>query len=308
MFSSRIKSLIDLQNEFRTEQDCIEYLEKMRWNGEVVSPFDPSSKVYKCKNNLYRCKNTGKYFNAKTNLIFHKTSLPLIKWYMAIWLVMTHKKGISSVQVGKDIGVTQKTAWFILQRIRLSLGYINLQEDEKLDGAIEVDETFIGGKNKNRHKDKKVAQCQGRSFKDKVPVFGMLQRGGKVIAKIVPNTQAKTLSMMIHKYVKKESILYTDEWDYGTSTSHNYDKQSVDHSKHFYGCGDLTTNHIEGFWALIKRSITGIYYHWSKKHMQKYIDECVFRFNTRKYSDNERFELFLQNIQNRITYKQLIYD
>ena len=162
MFDSRFKSLMDLQKAFPTEQDCINYLEGMRWQGKVVSPFDPTSKVYKCKDNKYRCKNTGKYFNVKTKLIFHKTAMPLIKWFMAIWLVLVHKKGISSVQLSKDIGVTQKTAWFMLHRIRKALGLDNdvaINEDdgdEKLNGTGEVDETFIGGKNKNRHADKKV--------------------------------------------------------------------------------------------------------------------------------------------------------
>lgn len=220
MFNSRFKSLKDLQDAFPTEQHCIDYLEGKRWGGKVVSPFDPSSKVYKCKDNKYRCKNTGKYFNVKTKLIFHKTSLPLICWFMAIWLVLSHKKGISSVQLSKDIGVTQKTAWFMLHRIRKALGLENEennddnQNQDKLDGTVEVDETFIGGKNKNRHADKKVKACQGRSFKDKVPVFGMFQRGGKVIAKVVSDTKSNTLFGVIRNYVKEGSNLYTDEWNY----------------------------------------------------------------------------------------------
>ena len=233
---------------------------------------------------------------------------------MAIWLVLSHKKGISSVQLSKDIGVTQKTAWFMLHRIRRALGIDNdtkkddsNDDDGKLDGTVEVDETFIGGKNKNRHADKKVKACQGRSFKDKVPVFGMLQRGGKVIAKVVSDTKAETLFLSICKYVKPGSNLYTDEWNYSKGADIWYNHRNVNHGAGFYGSGDLTTNHIEGFWALVKRSIMGIYYHWSKKHMQRYIDECVYRFNTRKFSDRERFDFFLQNIECRLTYKELIY-
>ena len=312
MFNSRFKTLKDLQAAFPTEQHCIDYLEERRWGGNVISPFDPSSKVYKCKGNKFRCKNTGKYFNVKTKLIFHKTSLPLIYWFMAIWLVLSHKKGISSVQLGKDIGVTQKTAWFMLHRTRKALGIDNdIKKDnndkEKLDGTVEVDETFIGGKNRNRHADKKVKACQGRSFKDKVPVFGMLQRGGKVIAKVVADTKAETLFSVISEYIKSGSNLYTDEWNYGTGADVWYNHRNVNHSAGFYGNGDLTTNHIEGFWALVKRSIMGIYYHWSKKHIQRYIDECVYRFNTRKFSDRERFDSFLQNIECGLTYKELIY-
>lgn len=110
-------SILDLLNAFPTEQSCVEHLEKLRWNGYVISPFDPTSKVYKCKDNRYRCKNTGKYFNVKTNTLFDNTKIELRKWFAAIWLVTSHKKGISSLQLSRDIGVTQKTAWFMLQRI-----------------------------------------------------------------------------------------------------------------------------------------------------------------------------------------------
>lgn len=237
----------------------------MCWKGNVVSPFAPTSKVYKCKDNKYRCKNTGKYFNVKTNLIFHKTSLPLIiSWFMAVWLVLSHKKGISSVQLDKDIGVTQKTAGFMLHRIRKALGIDEVEPNDnddsgsKMDGTVEVDETFIGGKNKNRHKDKRVEKCQGRSFKDKVPVFGMYQRGGDVVAKVVPDIKSTTLFRFIRDNVKEGSTIYTDEWNYTDGIDIYYNHNNVNHGVGYYGSGDLTTNHIEGYWALIKRSIMGI--------------------------------------------------
>lgn len=254
-----------------------------------------------------------KYFNVKTNTIFHKSSVPLIKWMMAIWLILTHKKGISSIQLSRDIGVTQKTAWFMSHRIRKALGIENDVGDEneggggKLNGTVEIDETFIGGKNKNRHADKKVKNSQGRSFKDKVPVFGLMQQGGRVIAIVVSNTQVESLSPLILQYVEEGSNLYTDEWNYGKKADTLYNHKNVNHQAGFYGKGEFTTNHIEGFWALIKRGIMGIYYHWSKKHMQRYIDEYVYRFNTRKISDRERFDLLLQNLEYRLTYKELIY-
>lgn len=307
-------SLSDLMAAFPDEQTCIDYLEYKRWHGNVVSPYDETSKVYKCKGNNYKCKNTGLYFNVKTDTLFHRTSIPLPKWFIAIWLVTAHKKGISSVQLGKDISVTQKTAWVMLQKIREAFGDENDLHDDnqgndgKLANNVEIDESFIGGKNKNRHKDKKVERCQGRSFKDKVPVFGLLERGKRVIAKVVSNTQVKTLQPLIFRYVRTGCNLYSDEWNYGNDIDKFYYHRHVDHSKGFYGKGDLTSNSIESFWALVKRSIMGVYYHWSKKHMQRYLDECVFRFNTRKFSDKQRFELFLQNIVGRrITYKELIY-
>lgn len=202
----------------------------------------------------------------------------------------------------------------MLHRIRKALGLENEennddnQNQDKLDGTVEVDETFIGGKNKNRHADKKVKACQGRSFKDKVPVFGMFQRGGKVIAKVVSDTKSNTLFSVIRNYVKEGSNLYTDEWNYSEGANIYYNHRNVNHGAGFYGSGDLTTNHIEGFWALVKRSIMGIYYHWSKKHMQRYIDECAYRFNTRSLSDKDRFDLLLRNLECRLTYKELVYD
>jgi ISXO2-like transposase domain len=167
MFNKEVNSILDLIKPFPTEQICIEHLEKLRWNDNVISPFDSTSKVYNCKGNKYKCKNTGKYFNVKTNTIFDNTKLPLQKWFLAIWIVTSHKKGISSLQLGRDLNITQKSAWFMLQRIRNCFGIDN---DVQLDNEVEADETYVGGKNKNRHANKKVKASQGRSAKDKTPV------------------------------------------------------------------------------------------------------------------------------------------
>lgn len=286
---------------FPDEKSCIKYLEMLRWKDGVVSPFDKTSKVYKCKNNKYRCKNTGKYFDVKTGTVFANTKLPLRYWFYAMFLFLSHKRGVSSCQLARDLGVTQKTAWNMLNKIRT---YMNVFNNGSLSGEVEIDETFVGGKNKNRHADKKVKNSQGRSFKDKVPVFGMLQRNGNMIAKVVDNTKSSILEPYIKTYVKEESVIYTDGWDYG-ELNELYVQRSVDHGRHFYGTtfissdGELiqvSTNKIENSWSHLKRTIFGTYYKVSKKHIQKYVDEFVFRFNTRKYSDCERFELYLQNI------------
>lgn len=303
MINKDFKSVLELFQCFPDEQSCIDHLEKLRWNGNVVSPFDPTSVVYKCKGNKYRCKNTGKYFNVKTNTLFDSTKVKLRKWFAAIWLVTAHKKGISSAQLARDIDVTQKTAWFMLQRIRNCFGIENTHE---LNNTVEIDETYIGGKNKNRHADKRVDGSHGRSVKDKVPVLGMIERKGKLLAKVVKNTTCEVLTPEIVRHVK-DAIIYTDEWWGYNSIRQLFQHQDVHHKAKEYVRGDVYTNTIEGFWSLLKRGILGIYHFTSKQHLQKYVDEFVFRYNTRKHSDCVRFNFLLQNTEHRLTYKELIY-
>ena len=315
MITLNFTSIFDLFDAFPDEQSCIDHLEFLRWEGNVISPFDKDSIVYKCKDNKYRCKNTGKYFNVKTNTLFDSTKVSLRKWFAAIWLVTCHKRGVSSLQLSRDIGVTQKTAWFMLHRIRKAFGITNGGNDE-IGEEVEIDETFVGGKNRNRHKDKKVEKCQGRSFKDKVPIFGMIQRGGLLIARVVIDTKASTLLPIVQAHVRRGSVIYTDGWGYG-GIQDDYTQRSVDHGRGFYGTtlvdectGEeirINTNSIENAWTHLKRMVIGTYYRLGRKHIQSYVDEFVFRFNTRKHSMMQRFNFFLQNIECRLTYKELIY-
>ena len=270
--------------------------------GSVVSPFDSSSKVYKCANNRYRCKETARYFNVKTGTLFDNTKIGLQKWFLAIWLITSHKKGISSIQLSKDIGVTQKTAWFMLQRIRNCFGFDN---DNELSNEVEVDETYIGGKNKNKHNAKKVKGSQGRSTKDKAPVFGMIERGGKLNAKHVKDVTISTLTTKIIAHVS-DATIYSDEWLGYKALKLIYDHKFIKHGIRQYVDGQIHTNTIEGFWSLLKRGIVGIYHFISVKHLQKYVDEFVFRYNTREKEEGQRFNLLLANTECRLTYKSLI--
>lgn len=297
------RSLYDLLDAFPTEESCIIYLECVRWPFKVISPYDKRSKVYHLGNHKYMCKNTQRVFHVKIGTIFQGTKVPLRKWFLAIWLVTSHKKGISSLQLSRDIHVTQKTAWYMLQKIRKCFICRN---EGILKNKVEIDETFVGGKNKNRHWNKRVKKSQGRSFIDKTPVLGMLQRKGKVICRVIKNTSRSELTPNILKFIDLTAIIYTDEWQGYNEVSEMYEHYFVDHSKHQYADGDVYTNTIEGFWSLLKRGIIGIYHHLSRKHLQLYVNEFCFRYNTRKISSFSRFNLLLRNSNYKFTYQQII--
>lgn len=299
----KFKSIADLMKAFPTEESCIEHLESIRWSDGVVSPFDPTSTVYKCKDHKYHCKNTGKYFNVKTGTMFEGTKISLRKWFIATWMILTHKKGISSCQLARDLGITQKSAWFMLHRIRVCF---SCENDSELKNEVEVDETFIGGKNKNRHRDKKVKKCQGRSFKDKTPVIGMIERGGKAVALVIKDTSKESLTPAVLNTVNTNAKLFTDEWNGYSRINDIYVREFVDHGKGVYGVGNVYTNTIEGFWGIMKRGIIGVYHFVSKEHMQKYMYEYVFRYNTRQMKSAEMFNYFLSNTNYRTTYKELV--
>ncbi|WP_345765622.1 MULTISPECIES: IS1595 family transposase [Chryseobacterium] len=307
MINTNFKSVLELIKTFSSEQVCIDYLEQMRWSGVVESPFDPESKIYKCSNNRYRCKNTGKYFNVKTGTMFENTKISLQKWFLAIWLLTCGKKGISSIQLAKDIGVTQKTAWFLSHRIRECFG---IENNNTLEGDVECDETFIGGKNKNRHANKKAKYSGGRNFPDKVPVMGMLQRGGKMNAFVIDNTGKSNIQPLVRRYIiSKNTRLISDEWSGYKGLNKSYRHVVVDHSKKEYvNAKDKTihTNSIEGCWKILKNSIYGIYNAVSRKHLQRYVNEFLYRFNLRSTPDHTKFVYLLRKSKVRTKYKSLI--
>lgn len=297
-------SILELINYFNTEEICAKYLAYQRWDGNPTCPHCDHNKIYelKGKNKRYKCASCRKQFSVRVGTIFEDSKIKLQKWFTAIWLVTSHKKGISSLQLHRDLNVTQKTAWFMLQRIRYALSY---DFTDSLDGEVEADETYVGGKNKNRHASKKIPNSQGRSSNDKTAVVGMVERKGLLTASIVENVKSETLSREVIKNVKKSAVLYTDEWLGYNGLKRIYDHSIVKHNKGEYVNGRVHTNTIEGFWSLLKRGIFGIYHFTSKKHLQKYVDEFVFRYNTRDISESFRFQFYLSNCEGKLTYKQL---
>jgi transposase-like protein len=300
------KSIFDLLKAFPNEQSCIDHLERLRWSEAITSPFDENSKVYKCAGNKYKCKSTGKYFNVRTNTIFDNTKIPLQKWFLALYVFSSHKKGISSHQLAKDISVTQKSAWFLLHRLRYAFDHPNFKDT--LGNIVEIDETFVGGAASNKHANKKNRNENGGTLHEKQPVLGMIERDGNVIAKVVPNRNKETILPIIYGTVEQDTIVMTDEYTAYKDLKHDYTHLRVNHGAKEYVNQMAHTNGIENFWSHLKRGIDGIYHWVSKGHLQSYVDEFSFRFNTRKFDTQTRFDFILSGVTNtRLTYQNLIH-
>lgn len=304
---TEFKSYIELVQKFRTEEDCIKHLETIRWAGNVISPFDPTSKVYPCKGNKYKCKNTNKYFNVRTGTIFEDTKMPLQKWFCALYIFSAHKKGISSHQLARDLNITQKTAWFVLHRLRYAFDHPAFKGEMGSDGGpVEMDETYVGGKEKNKHKSKIDHSPKTGRSDSKTPVLGMIERGGVVRAKVIATASARHIQPLVLESVSKNATLITDDFRSYAGLEVYYNRLVINHSQGLYVTGSIHTNTIEGFWSQFKRGIIGIYHWASEKHLQSYLDEFSYRFNSRKINDCNRFNLVLTNMVGRLTYKNLI--
>jgi transposase-like protein len=303
-------SLFEFQQQFPDEASCVAFLESQRWGENSKNRFCPhcgSLRSYKFQNgNLYKCADCRKQFTVTVGTIFEGSHIPLLKWFYAARYNMNFKKGVSSVQLAKELKITQKSCWFMLQRIRY--GFENSGNKDLLGNIVEIDESYIGGRESNKHYNKRVKGAQGRGSQySKAPVVGILERKGNLRLMATSDTSATTVHQLIQSHVAKGATVMTDEYrPYRTLHKLGYIGMRVNHGEHEYVRGEAHINSLEGTWAHLKLSIQAIYVGVSKKHLQKYCAEFCYRFNRRGMDDSAKFNDWFSHCNGRLLYKNLI--
>lgn len=300
------KSLQQAVVYFSNPENSVKYIAAKRWPKGVTCPtcgaekvtFNPSRRVWQCSTHHPR-----RQFSVKVGTIFEDSAIGLDKWLVAVWMITNCKNGISSYEVGRDLGVTQKTAWFMMHRIRLAL---QDEEGGKLGGEVEVDETFIGGLSRNMHVSKRKAKIMGTGGRDKIAVLGILKRRGKVRTSVVPDLTQKTLHGKVFQNVSAGAEVFTDAWVAYNGLNAEYVHNVIDHAK-AYAVENVHTNGLENYWSLLKRTIKGTYVSVEPFHLFRYLDEQAFRFNNREdLDDGGRFNLAVSSIiGKRLTWNRL---
>jgi transposase-like protein len=301
------RTLQDAIVHFESYENCRQFMIQLRWpDGVVRCPHCDSAHVtYLEKARIWKCYagHDRPRFSLKTGTIFEDSPISLDKWLAAVWLLVNCKNGVSSYEISRDLGVTQKSTWFMMHRIRFAL---HTGSFEKFAGEIEADETFIGGKARNMHKGKRARKITGTGGKDKTAVMGILQRGGKVRVSVVPSTKRKALQAEVRKHVDAGSALYTDALQ-SYNGLNEFEHQVIDHAVQYVD-GKIHTNGLENFWSLLKRGLNGTYVSVEPFHLFRYLDEQAYRYNNnrKEMDDFDRFKLAMsQIVGKRLTWDQL---
>jgi transposase-like protein len=309
--SAKPKTLQQAIVYFNDPDNCLAFMVKVRWpDGVVTCPTCERDDVVFLKNQRkWQCKTVHHHrqFSVKVGTIFEDSPIGLDKWLVAIWMIANCKNGVSSYEVGRAIGVTQKSAWFMLHRIRLAMQARSFMKLGGPDGEVEVDETFIGGLARNMHPDKRKRRITETGTKDKTAVMGILERGGEIRVGVVGNRRKKEMHGEINRHVAAGSAIYTDAFmSYVGLKKQGFEHQIIDHAERYVD-GQVHTNGLENFWSLLKRGLKGTYISVEPFHLFRYLDEQVFRYNFRKLpNDGARFEHVASHILGkRLTYAEV---
>lgn len=306
-----IKNLKELILQFSDEQKCRDFLIQQRWNGCPICPYCKSDKWYTIENGKrFKCgnKNCHKKYSVTVGTLFHNSNIPLTTWLPAVYLLQSHKKGISSTQLAKDLGITQKTAWFMLHRIRESLKETHA---DNLKNTVEIDELYSGGRGKNlsHKKRKELRKDDSGNFINKEMVLGMVEREGKLRLFHLGGANSKhKIQAEIYKNVDRDATIMTDSENAYQFVKNQYSSHEVVHhtQKEYVRDGYIHTNTIEGAFGLFRRCVIGTYHKLSPKHLSRYCVEIAHRYNTRNLKDGERFENSLKNIETPLSWKELV--
>ncbi len=300
------KNIFDFQAHFNTEDKCRAELEQQRWGNTPACPCCGSTNVvrFATDKRIFKCreKQCRKKFSVLVGTIYQDTKIPLQKWFLATYILAVHSKGISSLQLAAWLGVTQKTAWHLNHRIRQSL---TVQTPEQLNGIVEIDETYCGGSESNKHAKKRTIRGGASG---KAMVLGLLERGGDVRVKVIAKTNQQNIIPVIKEEVVEGSIMVTDEHHAYNKLHLDYTHKKVNHrEKEYVRYEDIKvhTNSIEGYWNILKKQINGIHHSVSPKHLQRYCNESAFRYNRRKVFQDERFANALANCEGTLQWKYL---
>lgn len=301
---AEFRTLTELFEAIPDEDAAIAHFTTIRWRDGAFCPYCGGLKIYTFSDKrTHKCAACGQRFSIKVGTIFEDSKVPLRKWLVAIWMLTSHKKGIASTTLARDIGVTQKTAWFMLHRLREAAGTKSF--NGPLSGTVEADETFVGGKERNKHAAKRTGQTKGG--KGKAVVFGMVQRDGEFRAMVVPDRKASTVQGIIAANVAPGANVMTDEFTGFVGLEGRYNHHTVNHARGEYVRHyTLHTNTIEGAWSLLKRQIVGIHHFVSGKHLGRYVAEATWRYNRRSNDEGVRADALIAGSTGRLTYKALI--